>query len=65
MLKELSEDLVREYQEEANKTRVIVRDLEKAMTKRREHSPMLDTGMGEQKKTEGSGKGGQEAQEDR
>eukprot|EP00972_Heterocapsa_arctica_P049518 7288258-Heterocapsa_arctica.AAC.1 len=40
MLKELSEDALRENKEEAKMTRISLRDMGRAMTKRKERSPM-------------------------
>jgi hypothetical protein len=49
MLKEMGEDKTREHQGETKKTRVIVRDLQNEMTKRKERSPMTNDGKGEVK----------------
>eukprot|EP00972_Heterocapsa_arctica_P009327 1372499-Heterocapsa_arctica.AAC.1 len=49
MLKEQNEDAVRENKEEAKMTRISLRDMGRAMTKRRKRSPMPDTGRRRQR----------------
>eukprot|EP00972_Heterocapsa_arctica_P017229 2545891-Heterocapsa_arctica.AAC.1 len=44
LLKEMNEEAVRENKEEANMTRISLRDMGRTMTKRRERSQMPDTG---------------------